>query len=361
MRVAIVSQVTARQRETELTRRTQRTARLLAEHGHEVTVFCSQWWEGDLHSFEQEEVDYEALAPNATESPSSQFAMRLPFALRRVDPDIIHATYPPGRHVMGAQLGSTLSRAPLVVDWYGDGPMPFADYEATPVGRMWAARCPAAVITPSQIVRTSVREAGADDDTVYVIPNSIDVEQIKQIEPENVADIVYSRPLDEDANVESLLLALAEYRDRDWTAAVIGDGPERAGYERQARDLRIEDRVTFVGDQPVEKRIAAFKGAHVYVQTARRESFPTDLLRALACGCVGVVEYHARSSAHELVENEERGFRATNEKELTEALRAAGDLSPMSFNEEFAAYDNGAVLDQYLDCYERARESFGLL
>ncbi len=41
------------------------------------------------------------------------------------------------------------------------------------------------------------------------------------------ADIVYSRRLDEDANLESLLLALAELRDKGWHAVVIGDGPDR--------------------------------------------------------------------------------------------------------------------------------------
>lgn len=360
MRVAFVSQATVHHRETESNRRLHRTARLLAERGHEVVVFCSQWWEGDLHVFERDDITYRALAPNDLDGPSMQFAARLPFALARSKPDVIHAAYPPGRHVVGARAGSVLARAPLLVDWYGDGTTPFADYEPNPTGRRRAARAPDVVVTPSRTVKTDVREAGANGDHVEVIPNSIDVEAIRETEPADVADIVYSRPLDEDANLESMLLALAELRDRDWRATVIGDGPERRNYQRQARDLRIDDRVTFVGEKPVSERIAAFKGAHVYVQTARRESFPTDLLRALACGCAGVVEYHVDSSAHELVENRERGFRTTSEQELTDAIRRAGDLPRKTFDEEFESFDHREILNRYIGCYKRLQDEAGL-
>lgn len=360
MRIAFVSQVTTHHRETESCRRLGRLARRLADRGHEVTFFCSQWWEGDLHAFEQDGIDYRALADEGTDSPSTQFALRLPFALLRLDPDVIHASYPPGRHVIGASLGSTLARAPLVVDWYGDGPAPYRDYEATPSGKRRAARSPDTVVTPSRMVKTSVREAGATDEAVEVIPNSIDFEAIREAPATETGDIVYSRRLDGDAYLESLLLALAEFRDRDWTATIIGDGPEREGYERQARDLRIADRVDFVGDLPVEERIATFKGAHVYVQTARRESFPTDLLRALACGCAGVVEYQVDSSAHELVEKEKRGFRTTSDDELVDAIRKAGELPRMELNENFKSFDHRAILERYMDCYREAQDSFGL-
>ena len=361
MRIAFVSQVTTHHRETESCRRIRGLARRLANRGHDVAFFCSQWWEGDLHAFEHDDIDYRALADEDADSPSTQFALRLPFALFRFKPDVIHGSYPPGRHVMGASLGGTLARAPLLVDWYGDGPTPFVEYEATPFGKRRAARSPDTVVTPSRMVKTAVREAGAADEAVEVIPNSIDFGAIREAPVGESGDIVYSRRLDGDANVESLLLALAEFRDRDWGATIIGDGPEREGYERQARDLRIDDRVEFVGDLSVEERISLFKGAHVYVQTARRESFPTDLLRALACGCAGVVEYQVESSAHELVEKEPRGFRTTSDDELVDAIRRAGELPRMEINEDFASYDHRAILERYLDCYRDARDEFGLL
>jgi glycosyltransferase involved in cell wall biosynthesis len=210
-------------------------------------------------------------------------------------------------------------------------------------------------VTPSETVETTVREHGVDGRRVRVIPTGIDVETIEAIEPAESGDIVYSRRLDEGANLETLLLALAEFREYDWNATIIGDGPQRAAYERQARDLRIDDRVEFVGDLPVAERIARFKNAHVYVHTAEYTPFAHDLLRALAAGCVSIVEYHEDSSAHELVVHEDRGFTATSPEELTRRLAAAGDLESLCFDEDFADFADEAFLEAYLDIYRRIR------
>ncbi len=286
------------------------------------------------------------------ERGDGRFALALPAALRAADPDVIQGTADDPTHVLAAKAASVFLRAPLVVDWYES---PQAGDADDPRWRL-AATTPELVLVPSETVRTRVRELGADGEAVRVVPNGIDTDAIRAAEPREVADIVYSRRLDADANLESLLLALAELRDHNWSAVVIGDGPERDVYERQVRDLRIEDRVSFAGEQPLEARIAAFKGAHVYAQTARREAFPTDLLRALTCGCAGVVEYHVESSAHELVEQEERAFRTTSEQELTDALVAASEMDRMDFNGNFAEYDEEQVLDKYLAAYDEASE-----
>ncbi|WP_158057762.1 glycosyltransferase [Halorussus halophilus] len=355
MRVALVSETVAQHRATGTTRRTRWVAEALAGRGHEVFVCCAQWWEGDHEQFEQNDVTYRAVTTDPP-SESRKFAASLPLILREIDPDVIQAVPVPS-HVLAAKTASTALRAPLVVDWYE---APETGDQNDPMWKL-AASVPDLVLSPSNTVKTRIRELGAEEDAVRVVPNGIDIDTIKSTEPRHAAQIVYSRRLDEDANLESLLLALAELRDRDWSAVVIGDGPERDNYERQVRDLRIEDRVKFAGDQSLENRLAAFKGAHVYAQTARREAFPTDLLRALACGCAGVVEYHVESSAHELVEQEERAFRTTSEQELTDALREAGDMEQMDFNENFAEYDEREVLQQYLDAYDDAREQQNLL
>ncbi|MGA9400601.1 hypothetical protein [Haladaptatus sp.] len=48
MRVAFVAEVTAQHEESGRTHRLRRIAELLANRGHEATVFCAQWWDGDL-------------------------------------------------------------------------------------------------------------------------------------------------------------------------------------------------------------------------------------------------------------------------------------------------------------------------
>ncbi|MEF8781304.1 MAG: glycosyltransferase, partial [Haloferacaceae archaeon] len=302
MRVAFVSMETTHHGETPARRRTRRTARLLAARGHEVTVLCARWWDADFREFEEDRITYRGLV----ERPSSRaFAAKVPLALRRLDPDVVQAVATPPIGAVAAGVACRLGRRPLLLDWWDVPPEAEGRY-----GR--AIRGANRVLTPSRTIKTQVRERGADGSQVRVIPESIDYSLVRSADVDDRFDVVYSRPLDADANVETLLLALAELRRRDWHAAILGDGPARAVAEETAADLRIDDRVHFLGELPIEKRVEIFKGTHVFAQTARYEPFATDLLWALACGCVGLVEYQADSSAHELVEGRDRSTRVTS-------------------------------------------------
>jgi len=341
MRVALVSARTVHHEDaTERDARLGRLASLLVERAHDVTVFCRSWWEGEHATFERDDVEYRAVANGRSDRWAGA---RLISALREFGPDVVHVAGAYPALGLGARV-ATLLGAPVVTEYY--------DPPARRRLHRWAAGASDAVVVPSELVGTAVRAAGLAADDVTRIPNAVEMDRVRAVSADpNAGDIVYSRALDGDANLESLLLALAEFREYDWTATVVGDGPERAAYERQASDLRIADRVDFVGERPLDERLALFRGAHVYAQTALRTSFATDLLRALACGCVGVVEYHVNSAAHELVEREERGFLSTSDEELVDCLVRSTRVDRETVNERFADYDETAFLERYLDLY----------
>ncbi|MFB6112645.1 MAG: glycosyltransferase [Halodesulfurarchaeum sp.] len=345
MRVALISATTVHHDPSDGTERLHRLARLLSEHGHEVVVLSAKWWDGTPQTFEHEGITYRAI----TQYPSdSSFGLRLLRAVRRTRPDVVHATCHPPGHVIGARMAAGVAAVPYILECY-DPPQ-----DRTRIGRSLfrsGLRGAGAIVTPSRTVKTRVREFGVPGEKIDVVPTGIDFEAIRDANAVEGGDIVYSRRLDEAANLETLLLALAEFRTYDWRATIVGDGPKRVDYERQARDLRISDRVDFVGEKSVEERIALFKSAHVYVHTAEYTPFAIELLRALACGCVGLVEYHENSSAHELVEREKRGFTATSAQELTDRLASAGDLDRLSVDEQFETYDEEHFLERYLDTY----------
>ncbi|QSX00045.1 glycosyltransferase family 4 protein [Haloterrigena alkaliphila] len=353
MRVAFVSSETVHHRDTETNRRLQTILEVLRDHGHDVHLFCARFWEDDSPVLERDDVTYHAV----TDDPAARrsFCLRVPFDMAAAGPDIVHASARQPTVLLAAGWGVRFARAPLVAEWYGDEDIGDDRWTRLATGR--GDR----IVTPSELVATRVRERGADGDLVTTIPNPIDFDRIRSVTPGDRVDVVYSRRLDEGANLESLLLALAELRDRDWRTTVVGDGPERAAYERLASDLRIEDRITFVGERSLEERIAAYRGAHVFAQTAERCVFPTEMCWGLAAGCVGIVEYHADSSAHELVEGRERGFRTTSEEELADAILEAGDLEYRDVDDRFADYDRSAVAERYLEQYRTLQEEYGLL
>ena len=350
MRVAVVAMETSHYRDTEGRNHIEGIAEALAEAGHEVSVFCTQWWDGATGRFESAGVTYRGV----TSSPAhTSFCTRLPALLAKYRPDVVHAIPDPSSVVLAANAGAKLARAPLVVEWFGDHVA--AD--------RWADRAFGKAdqfVTPSELVQRRLREAGAPEDRTTIIPESIDIERIAGVDPAETVDVVYAHPLDGSANIESLFLGLAELRQKGWSATVVGDGPERAAYEQEAADLRIDDRVAFVGACDRDRRIAIYRGARVFVQTAFREHFATELLWALGCGCIGIVEYQAESSAHELIEHRDRAFRVTTPREIADKIVASAAMDHRTIDESLSSYDRDAVAGKYETVYERLVNERGL-
>ncbi len=365
MRVALVAMETTHCRDTAGARRFERLARNLAGRGHDVTVFCAQWW--DDRTVEDEDgnevrepvpthdVDGVTYRRVTTEPSTMAFYVKLPFVLARHSPDVIHVRPSPPQAVVAGGTAGLVTRTPVVAEWYGDEGL-----DSDSARSRWAATEPEMVITPSELVRTRVRELGASDEKTRIVPESIDFSMVEAVDPAEEVDVAFAHSLDESANLESLLLGLAELRDKGWSATIIGDGPERAAYEQQASDLRIDDRVEFVGACDREGRLEIYRGAHAFVQTAYRSEFPRDLLWALACGCVGIVEYQAESSAHELIENYPRSYGVTNPQQIADAIVDAGDYDHLTVDETWKTHDHDAVLEQYLESYRDLQDDFGL-
>ncbi|PSQ58784.1 MAG: glycosyl transferase family 1 [Halobacteriales archaeon SW_9_67_25] len=353
MRVALVAMETTNHRNTAGNHRFERLARQLVGAGHDVRFFCARWWSSDPDTVELDGVEYHGIADD---DALAEFCLRLPVAIFQYAPDVVHTRPAPPPQVIAASTGGTLARAPLALEWFGDEGL---DPNA-PATRV-VAREPQMVLTPSELVRTRVRELGALGRGSRTIAEGIDFDAVGQAGVGEGVDVAYAHPLDESANAGSLLLGLAELRDKDWQATVIGDGPRRGDYERQAADLRIDDRVTFAGACDRDRRLRVYRGAHVFVQTAYREYFPTELLWALACGCVGLVEYQAESSAHELIENYERSFGVTDPGGIADAIVEAGQFDRRDTDDTWQSYDHGAVLDRYVDTYEKLLTDFSFV
>ena len=318
----------------------QAVAERLGARGHHVRVFCPRFWAEELgREVRRAGVSYRGVASGV----GAVFTARLPVALARFGPHAVHADPTPPSTVLAADAGSR--RRPLVVEWSGvESPD-----DSWTLRR--SLRAPETVVVPSGLVATRVRELGVPDDLVRRVPRGIDTGLLRETEPRDGADVVWGGPLDAAAGLDDLLLALAEHRDRSWSLLVVGDGPERSRFERQARDLRIADRVRFAGDLPRPERVARYRDSHVAVHTRDGVPFAAELLWALAAGCVGVVEYRESSAAHELVEGRERGLLATTPEELETTLLDAADHERRDYDPGYERFDNGAVLERYLDCY----------
>lgn len=338
MEVAVVAPLTIHHGETAARHRLDRIATGLLDRGHTVTVYCTRWWDLSIPRFQQDGISYRAVT--SSYSPLA-FACKLPVILARERPHMVHAAHVPGSASVSAALARVGTLAPTVLDWY----------EAVdPAAGSLAGRLASRTLTPSRMVSADASERGIPDGNLTTLPEWVRFDTIRSVDPIE-SDLVVSRRLDEAANLDAILLALGELRDRDWSLTVIGDGPRRSSYEQRARDLRIADRIEFVGSLPIAERVARFRGAHAILHTATRTPFARELCWALAAGCVGIVQYAERSAAHELVEGRDRGFLATEPEGIADAIEQGAALDQQTIDESYAEFDRPAVLDQLESCY----------
>ncbi len=199
MRVAFVSMHTHHTRDTPAIRRRTRLIRLLSHTDHEVVVLCSRWWDGDHPTFEQDGISYRAVDG---EFSTNRFVAKLPLAIRRADPDVVHMPNTPARHARAAKAVCRLLRVPLVVDWWAVG-----DDDSDNDCRRVASKADR-IVAPSQTVETVVREYGAAESTISVIPEGLDFSLIESAPVNDEFDLVYSRA-EQEPFATNLLWGLA--------------------------------------------------------------------------------------------------------------------------------------------------------
>lgn len=85
---------------------------------------------------------------------------------------------------------------------------------------------------------------------------------------------------------------------------MVGDGPERPSAEMLARELRVDQHVTFMGKQNHVERLLPL--AHVLLMPSELESFGLAALEGMACGVVPVAT--RVGGVPELITHEQDGF-----------------------------------------------------
>jgi glycosyltransferase involved in cell wall biosynthesis len=173
----------------------------------------------------------------------------------------------------------------------------------------------------STSARDHLIDLGASPETVTVLPNSIDVEAFRDrldpaeqealradLEVEDAFVVLYVGRLSEHKGVHDLIAAVGSL-DEPVHLLVVGDGPDRDAFERQAsRDL--PRRATFVGQIPNEELANYYGLADAFVLPTGGDTWGLVLNEAMACG-TPVVTTTAAGAVGDLVRDGETGLVAT--------------------------------------------------
>lgn len=137
--------------------------------------------------------------------------------------------------------------------------------------------------------------------------------------------------------------AMAELRDQNLSALLLGEGPDEGRLRQQVRDLSLEDRIHFLGYQEEVARYYAL--IDVLVLPSRSEGLPNVILEAMTCQVPVVAT--AVGGVPEIVQNESNGLLARPEDVASLALQIQRMVSDPQLAARLAQAGAAFVADAY--------------
>ncbi len=153
-----------------------------------------------------------------------------------------------------------------------------------------------------------------------IVPSPVDVEKVQQLAMENPIDAFRTRPginiamvgrLSEEKNHKLILAVLAlakqssDPRLRSGHLHVVGDGPLKSALVKIAKELQLEDQVTFYGVQSNPHSIVSRCDCLCLPSTY--EGFPNVVMEAMVCK-TPVIASNQAGGLQQLVGQQERGI-----------------------------------------------------
>jgi len=207
---------------------------------------------------------------------------------RRHTYDVIHCHLLQGFHSIVAIMVKALLRKNVIIKVGATGPLSdFVMIKKVFLGDLLLkiiTRVDKLITICSQSTAEALQEGFAFHQIVQ-IPNGVDTNHFKPFSPSNnQTNITYIGRLDMMKGVQVLLEALRKLKDDGVTAHlnVIGDGPDRDKLQNLAREVGVNDSISFCG--AIEEIIPYLQKSALFVLPSLSEGMSNVLLEAMACG-----------------------------------------------------------------------------
>lgn len=276
-------------------------------------------------------------------------------------PHILHAHWWLPGGLIGA-LASLIMRAPLVLTTHGtDVEMLRKNRWAIPLARFVFARA-RTITCGSNYLRERLLELGVvDASCVRVVPmpvNPVFEVASSTFRVSNRTVLTVAR-LTKQKSIDTLIDAIALVPDA--RLRIIGDGPERATLEQRVRDLKLDNRVEFVGALPQTELPQHYATCAAFVLPSIREGMGLVLAEALLCGAPviatnsgGVTDIVRNGETGLLVpERDPRALANAIEKMLSDRVLAQ-QLVQAGAQFVRAHYTAERVAEQFAEIYRQA-------
>lgn len=302
-------------------KRVYEVGRRLADRGHSVTVYGCQWWDGPqitelegmtLHGVVDAGNQFSGDRRSILEALRYSVGLLGPLSDGIGDHDVVVACVSEHFPVWMSALLGQFSDTPVVTTWHEVWTIDYwMDYLGPlgPVGwivQLITANVPQRPVSVSNTTAEKLAAISRLGDETVVVPNGVDVEQIRSVPPaDDGFDVLFVGRLIPEKNVPLLLEAFDRVAEEfDVELGIVGDGTERDTLERRAASLTNADRVTFLGFVEADEDVySQMRAADVFVLPSEREGFGITVLESMAAGCTPLVVSHPNSAADEVVKN----------------------------------------------------------
>jgi len=250
----------------------------------------------------------------------------------------VHWAIPTGLIGVGIAF---LSRKPFMVTIHGSD-FRLAMDESSFLKRIFLYVCKRAnhIHCVSEGMRRGLEDLGINGGRISAFPMGIEIDFLKKEGGQRAGfdtrptTILSNRNLLPIYNVSLFIRAipLVLREESKVKFLVAGDGPEREELEKEAKDLRIEDFVQFLGRIPHDAMLNLLSQTDIYVSTSLHDGTSVSLLEALGSGAFPVVT--DIPSNREWISDGENGFLVPTDKERTLAIQIIKAIRNRSLAEE---------------------------
>jgi teichuronic acid biosynthesis glycosyltransferase TuaC len=224
-----------------------------------------------------------------------------------------HYFYPDG--VAAAMLARDLGK-PFIVTARGTDINLIPKYRLPRAMIRWAAGRSAGIVAVCAALKDAITDLGVPADKVRVLRNGVDLELFRPQGGETVeakrhyqgTALLSVGHLIERKGHDLVIRALPQLPAT--RLVIAGEGPLGSTLRRIASDLRVSDRVEFVGAVSQRELVSLYRAADILVLASSREGWANVLLEAMACGTPviasnvwGTPEVVAAPEAGELLED----------------------------------------------------------
>ena len=156
-------------------------------------------------------------------------------------------------------------------------------------------------VTYSTVSNYMKEEALKYMEKCYVLPNLVDIDQFTNYGKRKIDKtfkLVSLCALREGKKIDNIFKAIKKIDNINIHLDVIGDGFFEEYYKEKCHELKMEDKVTFLGRKTKEEIVQIFKNENALIISSEIESFAIPGIEALATGmpvistkCLGPEEY----------------------------------------------------------------------